>query len=76
MTLNLHERPSQIPVGTSKKRPSGDSQRAPRRDIAQGTKVPHDGPADVPVRLDADGHKGVTGVQMTHMHTSRTKKNR
>jgi hypothetical protein len=46
----------------------GDSQRAPRRDITQGTKVGHDGPAEVPVRLDAGGHKGVTGVQMARMH--------
>jgi hypothetical protein len=54
-------------VDTSDKRPPGDSQRARRRDSAQGTKVPHDGPAEVPVPLDAGGHKGVTGVQMTRM---------
>jgi hypothetical protein len=54
-------------VGTSKKRPPGDSQRARRREIALSTKVPHDGPAVVSVRLDAGGHKGVTGVQMTWM---------
>jgi hypothetical protein len=54
-------------VGTSKKEPSGDSQRACRRDITQGTKLLHDGPDEVPVRLDAGRHKGVTGVQMASM---------
>jgi hypothetical protein len=54
-------------MGTSKKRALGDSQRVPRRDIAQGAKVPHAGPAEVPVRLDAGGHNGVTGVQMARM---------
>jgi hypothetical protein len=54
-------------VGTSKKRPSSDSQRPRQRDVAQGTKVLHDGPAEVPVRLDAGEHKGLTGVQMARM---------
>jgi hypothetical protein len=61
ITLTLHESYTQLPVGTSKERSPGGSQRAPRRDITQGTKVPHDGPAEVPVRLDAGGHKGVSG---------------
>jgi hypothetical protein len=54
-------------VGTSKERSPGDSQRACRRDVAEGTKVPHDGPAEVSVRLDAGRHKGVAGVQMAGM---------
>jgi hypothetical protein len=33
--------------------------------------VPHDGTAKVPVRLDAGGHKGVTGVQMARMRPVR-----
>jgi hypothetical protein len=59
--------PHSVPVGTSKKRPPGDSQRARRRDITQGTNVPHDSPANVPVRLSAGGHEGVIGVQMACM---------
>jgi hypothetical protein len=54
-------------VSTSKKRSPGDSQRACRRDFAEGTKVSHDGPAEVPVRLDAGRHKGVARVQMAGM---------
>jgi hypothetical protein len=54
-------------VGTSKERPPGDSQRAPQRDITQGMKVPHDGPAEVPVRLEAGEHKGVTGMQIARI---------
>jgi hypothetical protein len=67
ITLTLHKSHTQFPVGTSEKRPPGDSRRACRRDLTQGTKVPHDGPAEVPVRLDAGRHKGVTGVQMASM---------
>jgi hypothetical protein len=58
---------TQFPVGTSKERSPGDSQRACRRDVAEGTKVPHDGPGEVPVRLDAGRHKGVDRVQMAGM---------
>jgi hypothetical protein len=54
-------------VGTSKERSAGDSQRACPRDVAEGTRVPHDGPAEVPVRLDAGRHKGVARVQMAGM---------
>jgi hypothetical protein len=36
ITLTLHESYTQLPVGTSKERPPGDSQRAPRRDMTQG----------------------------------------
>jgi hypothetical protein len=54
-------------VSTSKEPPPSDSQRARRRVIAQGTKVPHDEPAEAPVRLDTDGHKGVTRVQMARL---------
>jgi hypothetical protein len=54
-------------VGTSKEGPPGDSRRAHRRDVAEGTKVPHDGPAEVPVHLDAGRYKGVARVQMTGM---------
>jgi hypothetical protein len=67
ITLTLHESYTQLPVVTCKERPQGDSQRTAQRDIAQGRKVPHDGPAEVPVRLNAGGHKGVTGVQMARM---------
>jgi hypothetical protein len=67
ITLTLHESYTQLLVGTSKRRPPGDSRRALRRDITQGTKVPHDRPAEVPIRLDSGGHKGVTGVQMARM---------
>jgi hypothetical protein len=35
VTLTLHKSHTQLPVGTHKKRPWGDSQRARRRDIAQ-----------------------------------------
>jgi hypothetical protein len=38
-----------------------------RCDIAPGTKAPHDGTAEVPIHLDAGGHKSVTGVQMARM---------
>jgi hypothetical protein len=51
-------------VGTSKKLPQGDSQRG---DVAQGTKVLHDGPAKIPACRDASAHKYVTGVQMARM---------
>jgi hypothetical protein len=54
-------------VGTSKDRSPGDGQRVRRRDVAEGTNVPHDGPAVVPVRLDASRHKGVARVQMDGM---------
>jgi hypothetical protein len=68
MTLTLHKSHTQFMVGTSKKRPPGDSHRAHRCEIAQGTEVelevPHDGPAKLPARLDAGRHKGVTDVQM------------
>jgi hypothetical protein len=66
-TLTLRKSYTQLPVGTSKQRPASDSQRAPRRDVIQGTKEQHDGPAEVPLRLNAGGHKGVTGVQRAHM---------
>jgi hypothetical protein len=56
---NSHKRYTQYPVGTSKERSQGDSQRACRHDVAQGTKVPHDGPAEVPIRLDVGRHKCV-----------------
>jgi hypothetical protein len=64
ITLTLHNSYTQFPVGTSKERSLGDSRRACRRDVAEGTKVPHDGPAKVPVRLNAGRHKGVARVQM------------
>jgi hypothetical protein len=67
-TLTLHESYTQFPVGTSKEGPPGDNQRAYRRDVAEGTKVPHDGPAKVTVRLDAGRYKGVARVQMAGMH--------
>jgi hypothetical protein len=54
-------------VGTSEEGTPGDSWRACRRDVAEGTKVPHDGPAEVPVRLDAGRHKGVARVHMAGM---------
>jgi hypothetical protein len=54
-------------VGTSKEQASGDSKRACRRDIAEGTKVAHDGPAKVSVRLDAGRYKGAARVQMAGM---------
>jgi hypothetical protein len=54
-------------VSTCKKRASGHSQRARRRGIAQGTEEPHDGPAEVPIRLDAGRHTDVTGLQMACM---------
>jgi hypothetical protein len=54
-------------VSTSKERSPGDSQKARRRDVAEGTKLPHDGPAEVPVRLDARRHRGVARVQMAGM---------
>jgi hypothetical protein len=66
-TLALQKSDSQFPVGTSKKRPPGNSQRACQRNIAQGAMVLRDGPAEVPVFLDAGRHKGVTGVQMARM---------
>jgi hypothetical protein len=66
-TLTLHKSHTQYPVGTSKKQPPCNSQRPRRRGIAQGTREPHDGPAKVPIRLDAGRHKGVTGVQMACM---------
>jgi hypothetical protein len=67
ITLTLNKIHTQFPVGTSKKRPPGDSQRPRQRNIAQGTKVPHDGLAEVPVRINAGRHKGVTRVQMARM---------
>jgi hypothetical protein len=54
-------------VGTSKERSLGDSRRACRCGVAEGTKVPHDGPAEVPARLHAGRHKGVARVQMAGM---------
>jgi hypothetical protein len=66
-TLTLHKSYTQFPVGTSKERSAGDSWRACRRDVAEGTKDPHDGPAEVPVRFDAGRHEGVARVQMTGM---------
>jgi hypothetical protein len=42
---------------------------APQREIAQGTKVPHDGPAQVLIRLDTGRHKGVTRMQMARMRS-------
>jgi hypothetical protein len=36
-------------------------------DVAEGTKVLHDGPAEVPVSLDAGRYKGVAQVQMASM---------
>jgi hypothetical protein len=45
----------------------GRNLTARRRDFAQGTKVPHDGPAEVPVRLDIVGRTGVTAVQIACM---------
>jgi hypothetical protein len=67
ITLTLHKSYTQFPVGTSKERSLGDCRRRCRRDATQGTKVPHDGPAEVPVRLDAGRHKRVTRVQMAGM---------
>jgi hypothetical protein len=49
-------------VGTRKKKPGDDIQRALLRDSARGKKVPHDEPAEVPIRLDDGGHKGLTAV--------------
>jgi hypothetical protein len=66
ITLTLHKSHTQFPVGTSTNCAPGNSQRARRRDISQGTKVPHDGPAEVPVHLDTGRHRCVTGVWMTH----------
>jgi hypothetical protein len=40
---------------------------ARERAVAEGTKVPHDGPAEVPVHLDAGTYKGVSRVQMAGM---------
>jgi hypothetical protein len=54
-------------VCTSKEGPPGVSRRAGRRDVAEGTKVPHDGPAEVLVRLDAGRYKAVARVQMAGM---------
>jgi hypothetical protein len=67
ITLTLNKSYTQFPVGTSKERPPGDSRRASRSDVAEGTKVPHDGLAEVPIRLDAGRHKGVARVQMAGM---------
>jgi urease beta subunit len=67
ITLTLHKSYTQFPVGTSKEQSPGDSQRACRRDVAEGMKVPYDGPAEVPVRLDAGRHSGVARVQMAGM---------
>jgi hypothetical protein len=50
-TLTLYKSLAQFPAGTSKKRTSGDSQRARRRDIAQGTNVPHVELAEVTISL-------------------------
>jgi hypothetical protein len=41
--------------------------RQRRRNIAQGTKIPHDGLAEVSVRLDHGRHEGLTGLQMASM---------
>jgi hypothetical protein len=67
MTLTLHKSNTYFPVGTNKERSQGNSQRACPRDVTKGTKVPHDGPAEVPVLLNAGRHKGVARVQMTGM---------
>jgi hypothetical protein len=67
MTLTLHKSDTQLPVGTSKERSPGDSRRTRRRDVAEGTKVPHDGPAEVPKSLEAGRDKGVARVQMASM---------
>jgi hypothetical protein len=73
MTMTLPKSYTQFPKGISKERSPGDSQRACRRDVAEGTKVPHDGPAEVPVRLDAGRHnpsmKLCAGQALTH-HSS------
>jgi hypothetical protein len=63
----MHKRYTQFPVGTSKERSSGDRRRASQRDVNEGTKVPHEGLAEVPVRLDAGRHKRVAKVQMAGM---------
>jgi hypothetical protein len=64
ITLTLHKNHAQFPVGTSKKRPVGVSQRACRRDVPQGTNELNDGLAEAPIRLNADRHNGVTGLQL------------
>jgi urease beta subunit len=69
MTLTLHQSYTQLSVGTSNECYPGDSWGACQRDIAQGTKVPHNGPTEVPVRLDAGRHKDVPVVQMTGMRS-------
>jgi hypothetical protein len=57
ITLTLHKSYSQFPVGTSKELSSGDSWRVCRRDVADGTKVPHDGSTEVSVRRCAQRHE-------------------
>jgi hypothetical protein len=64
MTLILQRSDTQFPVGTSMERSTGDSQKACGRDFAEGTKVLHDGPAEVPVHLDAGRHKCMARLQM------------
>jgi hypothetical protein len=64
ITLTLHESHTQFPVGNSKKQPPFDSHRACICDVAQGTKVPHDGPIEVPNASTLVGIKAVTRVQM------------
>jgi hypothetical protein len=56
-------------VGTSVKLTSGHSKRTPRRDIAQGTYVPHDGLAEVPASLNTRRRKTVTVVHMSRVRT-------
>jgi hypothetical protein len=68
ITLTLHKSYTQFPVGTSKERSSRDSWRACRCDVAEGTKVPHDGPAEVPVRFDAGRHESVARVLASWRH--------
>jgi hypothetical protein len=65
----LHKSHTWFPVGSSKKRPPGESRGTLRRDIDQGRKVQHDGPAKVTIRLEAGRHKGLTGLQ--HLSTSK-----
>jgi hypothetical protein len=64
MTLTLHKNCTKIPIGTSMEQSSRNSWRAYRRDVAEGTKVLHDGPAEVLVRFDAGRHEDVAKAQM------------
>jgi hypothetical protein len=69
ITLTLNRSHTQNPEGIIKKGPPDESQRSCRRIISQTTKVPHDGPAEVPVRFYASKHKGVTGAQVACMRS-------